>query len=180
MLLLFTEWDLISGESQETIQTYPIASKTPTFRKFRKSLAEFISRLIMTSAELGSLYASELMPIIQAWIVPLSGSQIRSFRHTATVVALNLETALCQVGAAVDKELKILSRQKEAERAKKAGRNKAREQELDAKTREVNTRRAKIKEYLKDMFNAYAICSLLAMSNHILASLFIVLVITMP
>jgi cohesin complex subunit SA-1/2 len=134
---------------------YPIVSKSPIFRKFRKSLAEFITRLVTSAAELGSLYASELMPTLQAWIVPLSGSQIRSFRHTATVVALDMETALCQVAAAVDKEIQVLSRQKDGERNKKGGRSKAREQELESKTKEVNTRRAKLKEYLKDIFNTY-------------------------
>lgn len=135
--------------------TYPIASKSPIFRKFRKSLAEFVTRLISGSAELGSLYASDLIPTLQAWIVPLSGSQIRSFRHTATVIALYMETALCQVAATVDKELQVLSRQKEGERNKKAGRSKARESELDTKTKEVNARRGTLKEHLKDIFNAY-------------------------
>lgn len=139
---------------QETMPTYPIASKSPIFRKFRKSLFEFVTRLISSSAELGSLYASDLIPILQAWIVPLSGSQIRSFRHTATVIALYLETALCQVAATVDKELQVLTRQKEGERNRKAGRSKARESELDVKAKEVNTRRAALKEHLKDIFNA--------------------------
>lgn len=144
---------------------YPIASRSPIFRKFRKSLAEFFTRLVTSSAELGSLYASDLMSTLQAWIVPLSSSQIRSFRHTATVVALDIETALCQVAAAVDKELQTLSRQKEGERNKKGGRSKAREQELDTKTKEVNTRRSKLKEYLKDIFNAYASCLLSSLAT---------------
>lgn len=133
---------------------YPIASKNQAFRRFRKSLAEFFHRLVASSAELGSLYASDLMPILQAWIVPLSGSQIRSFRHTATVVALDIETALCQVAASVDKELQAVSRQRDAERGKKQNRSKARESELDNKTKEINERRNKLKEYLKDIFNA--------------------------
>ena len=140
--------------------TYPIASKSPIFRKFRKSLAEFVTRIISSAAELGALYASDLIPVLQAWIVPLSGSQIRSFRHTATVIALYMETALCQVAASVDKELQVLSRQKEGERKKAGGRSKGREQELDTKTNEVNTRRATLKEHLKDIFNAYVDTSL--------------------
>lgn len=116
-------------------------------------MAEFLNRLIITSTELGVIYASDLMPILQAWIVPLSGSQIRSFRHTATVVALDVETALCQAAAAVDKEVEVVSRQREGER-KKANRSKPREQELEAKAKEINERRTKLKEYLKDIFNA--------------------------
>jgi cohesin complex subunit SA-1/2 len=94
------------------------------------------------------------MPILQAWIVPLSGSQIRSFRHTATVVALDIETALCQAAANVDKELQAVSRQRDAERGKKNNKSKARENEMDNKTKEINERRNKLKEYLKDIFNA--------------------------
>ncbi len=38
----------------------------------------------------------------------MSSSQLRSFRHTATVVALEILTALCDVAAAVDKEADVL------------------------------------------------------------------------
>ncbi|KAG8818564.1 hypothetical protein FRC17_010784 [Serendipita sp. 399] len=137
----------------ETMPAYPLSSKSPVFRKFRKSLAEFINRLIVSSAELGSLYASDLMPTLQAWVAPLSSSQLRSFRHTATMIALHMETALCQVAASVDKELLTLSRQKEAERAKKGARNKGREQELDSNIERVRATQKTLKEYLQDIFN---------------------------
>jgi cohesin complex subunit SA-1/2 len=133
---------------------YPIVSKSPAFRKFRKSFAEFFVRLVSNSAELGTIYSSDLIPILQAWIIPLSSSQIRSFRHTATMAALYLETGLCQVAASIDKELQTISRQREGERNKKSARNKAREAELEAKSKEFNARKTRLREYLKDNFNA--------------------------
>jgi len=84
--------------------------QTPSLQTIRKSLSEFLERLIASSAELGSLYTSELMATLQTWVVAMSSSQIRSFRHTATVVALEVETALCDVAAAVDKEADIVGR----------------------------------------------------------------------
>ena len=69
------------------------------FKKFRKSLSEFLERLISSAAELGSLYTSDLMPTLQTWVIAMSSSQLRSFRHTATVIALEVETALCDAAA---------------------------------------------------------------------------------
>jgi len=81
----------------------------------------------------------------------MSTSPLRSFRHTATVVALNVETALCEVGASVEKEKETVARQLEGERKKK--RNIERVKELETKSTEVNERRTKLKEYLKEFFD---------------------------
>ncbi|KAI0752734.1 hypothetical protein C8Q80DRAFT_1248983 [Daedaleopsis nitida] len=137
---------------------YPLTSKLPMFKKFRKSLSEFLERLIISSAELGSLYTSDLMPTLQTWVIAMSSSQLRSFRHTATVIALEVETALCDVAAAVEKEAEVISRQREGERKRKAVGNKgkagnagsARETELEKKAAEVRERRAKLAEFLKE------------------------------
>lgn len=126
------------------------------FKKFRKSLSEFLERLIVSSAELGSLYTSDLMPTLQTWVIAMSSSQLRSFRHTATVIALEVGTALCDVAAAVEKEAEVISRQREGERKRKAaGNNKgkagnARETELGKKAAEVRERRARLAEFLKE------------------------------
>ena len=88
----------------------------------------------------------------------MSSSQIRSFRHTATVVALEVETALCQVAAAVEKEAEIVGRQREGERKRKAV-NKStavREKDLDGKSAEVRKRRTILAEYLKEIVDGYA------------------------
>ncbi|KZT04963.1 uncharacterized protein LAESUDRAFT_702953 [Laetiporus sulphureus 93-53] len=134
---------------------YPLTSKLPVFKRFRQSLSEFLERLIASSAELGSLYTSDLMPTLQTWVVAMSSSQLRSFRHTATVIALEVETALCDVAAAVEKEAEIVSRQREGERKRKAAANRgkegtAREKELEGKAAEVRERRAKLAEFLKE------------------------------
>jgi cohesin complex subunit SA-1/2 len=135
-------------------------SKQAAYRKFRRSLAEFFDRLVQSAAELGLIYESELMPTLQAWIVAMSSAHMRSFRHTATVIALEVETALCDVAAAVEKDLEVVSRQKEGEKKRKGtgatpAKNQRRDVELRQKMDEVKGRRNKLKEYLNEFFAGY-------------------------
>ncbi|KAI0356888.1 hypothetical protein OH77DRAFT_1423133 [Trametes cingulata] len=147
--------DFTEALKKDDTPIYPLTSKLPIFKKFRKSLSEFLERLIISSAELGSLYTSDLMPTLQTWVIAMSSSQLRSFRHTATVIALEVETALCDVAASVEKEAEVVSRQREGERKRKAAGNKtkggnARETELEKKAAEVRERRSKLAEFLKE------------------------------
>ena len=143
---------------QENSPIYPLTSKLPAFKRFRASLSEIIERLVLAAAELGSLYTSNLITTLQTWVIAMSSSQIRSFRHTATVVALEVETALCQVAATVEKEAEILSRQREGERKRKAV-NKStavRAKDLDSKAAEIRKRRSILAEYLKEIVDGCA------------------------
>ncbi|KAI0074611.1 hypothetical protein K474DRAFT_1765478 [Panus rudis PR-1116 ss-1] len=138
---------------QEDSPVYPLTSKLPAFKKFRKSLSEFLSRLISSAAALGQLYTSDLLPTLQTWVVAMSSSQLRAFRHTATVVALEVETALCEVAAEVEKEAEVVSRQREGERKRRKNKSdppSAREKELEKKAAEVRERRGKLAEFLKE------------------------------
>lgn len=138
---------------QENSPVYPLTSKLPIFKQFRASLSEFIDRLVSSAADLGVLYTSDFMSTLQTWVIAMSSSQIRSFRHTATVVALEVETALCDAAAAVDKEAEVVSRQREGEKKRKGtGKGStARDKQLEAKAREVRERRTKLAEYLKEI-----------------------------
>ena len=77
----------------------------------------------------------------------MSSSQIRSFRHTATVIALEAETALCHVAAVVDKESHVIARQREGEKKRKG---KGGNPQLDAKGKEVKQRQNKLKSFIKE------------------------------
>ncbi|KAJ7507277.1 hypothetical protein B0H11DRAFT_1706223, partial [Mycena galericulata] len=142
--------EFTEGLKKEQAPTaYPLTSKLPLFKKFRKSLHEFLERLITSAASLGSLYTSDLILTLQAWVIAMSSSQIRSFRHTATVIALELESALCGVAAAVEKEAEVTARQREGEKKRRAGKAAA-DKNLDFKATEIRGRRDKLKEFIKD------------------------------
>ena len=88
----------------------------------------------------------------------MSSSQLRSFRHTATVIALEIETALSEVAAEVEKEAETITRQRDGER-KRRGRGggstggSARDKDLAKKAADVKDRRSKLAEFLKDVFD---------------------------
>lgn len=126
----------------------------PVFKKFRKQLSEFFTRLIAASAELGSLYTSDLLPTILAWVVAMSSSQLRSLRHTATVIAMDMESALCDVAAKVEQEVITIARQREGEK-KRAGKSKGKglDKDFENKAEEVKDREKKLVEYLDDFFD---------------------------
>ncbi|GAW03352.1 mitotic cohesin complex [Lentinula edodes] len=145
--------------------TYPLISKASPFHvakpkySFRASLSEFISRLMNSSALFGSIYNNQLIETLQVWLVPMSSSQIRSIRHTSTVIALEVEAALCQVAKEVEKEVELTGRMKEGE--KKRARNKGnttssakgKDKELDAKLHETQERQKKLEEFIKEFIN---------------------------
>ncbi|KAJ3533797.1 hypothetical protein NM688_g7233 [Phlebia brevispora] len=138
---------------QDDTPVYPLTSKLPAFKKFRKSLSEFLSRLISSAAALELLYTTDLMPTLQTWVVATSSSHLRAFRHTATVVALEVETALCEVAAEVEKQAETVSRQREGERKRKKGKGESsnpREKELEAKAAVIREHRTKLAEFLKE------------------------------
>ena len=85
----------------------------------------------------------------------MSSSQIRSFRHTATVIALEAETALCEVAAAVDKESEVVARQREGEKKRKGPKGNPRLKELDTKAQEVKRRQNKLKSFIKEFVDGY-------------------------
>ncbi|KAH9035024.1 hypothetical protein EDB85DRAFT_1945370 [Lactarius pseudohatsudake] len=143
---------------QDDSPLYPLTSKLPIFKKFRRSLSEFLERLIVSAAEVGVLYTTDLMATIQTWITCMSSSQLRSFRHTATVVALEILTALCDVAASVEKEAGVLDRQRAGEKKRKAG-NKtkattSREKELESRAAEVRERKTNLDEFLKELVDS--------------------------
>ena len=133
---------------------YPVSSKFPIFKKFRKSLTEFFERLIFSSAESDQLYNTELMQCIQYWVTLMSVSHIRGFRHTSTIIALEIETALADVAASVEKEAEVIARQRRGERKRKGGAGGG-SKELDAKANAVREKRTKVAEYLKDFVDGY-------------------------
>ncbi|PWN46991.1 hypothetical protein IE53DRAFT_278454 [Violaceomyces palustris] len=144
--------DLQEVFKKETMPSYPLISKSKSFKAFRKSLSEFIGRLIHNASEAETLSAEGFMETFQAWISAMSSSSLRSFRHTATVVALWTISAINEVGAAARKDLTMATKQRDAEK-KKAKNDKSRLKELESKVEEAKELRAKLDEYVDEFIN---------------------------
>lgn len=76
------------------------------------------------------------------------------------MIALETQAALCDVARSVEKEVEVIGRQREGEKKRRTkGTNKdkgltAREKELETKSREVNSRKEKLGEYINEFVDA--------------------------
>lgn len=132
---------------------YPLTSKKPEFRRFRHTLSSFLHSLISTISARDLLYSDpSLIENIQIWITTMSSSTLRQFRHTSTVVALDLVSSLSTIAAEARKANSTTNRQHEAE-SKKGKRNEGRITALAEKLKDGEERRDTTENIIKDIFD---------------------------
>ncbi|KAF8421022.1 hypothetical protein EV426DRAFT_610370 [Tirmania nivea] len=133
---------------------YPIISKRPEFRGFRKTLSNFLYSVLehITAKEL--LYTDPaLIENIQIWIIAMSSSTLRPFRHTSTIISFIILTTLCDTASELRKSIVNATRQLEAE-SKKNKKNQGRIKALEEKISEGEERRDAVEAVIKDIFDA--------------------------
>ncbi|XP_063152835.1 cohesin subunit SA-3 [Candoia aspera] len=99
---------------------YPLLLTTPAWRRFRAGFCEFIAVLVRR-AQHNVVYDEYLMDSLIALLTGMSDSQVRAFRHTSTLAAMKLMTALVYVALSVSLQKDSARRQYETERAKGPG-----------------------------------------------------------
>ncbi|XP_034280018.1 cohesin subunit SA-3 isoform X1 [Pantherophis guttatus] len=105
---------------EEDSAEYPLLLNTPTWRRFRAGFCEFITVLVCRTQH-NVVYDEYLMDGLIAFLTGLSDSQVRAFRHTSTLAAMKLMTALVHVALSVSLQKDNAQRQYETERAKGLG-----------------------------------------------------------
>ncbi|KNC85986.1 hypothetical protein SARC_01862, partial [Sphaeroforma arctica JP610] len=95
---------------------YPLISKQ--LKRFDTRLSDFVCKLI-TRLSPDELYDDYLLAKLSQWLLLLSGTRMRAFRHTASVVTFTATDALLVVRAKVNKVLDENQRQLETENKKK-------------------------------------------------------------
>ncbi|SPO27520.1 related to Nuclear cohesin complex subunit [Ustilago trichophora] len=138
---------------KQPIPSYPIVSRSKTFKSFRKSLNEFLQRLVMSAYDAEVLTSDGFMEPYQAWVSAMSSSSLRSFRHTATVIALWTISAFNEVNAQATKDLSTATKQRDAEK-KKARADKSRLKDLESKVVESRKLKARLEEYINEFINS--------------------------
>lgn len=102
-----------------------MVSKKPEFKAFRPNLIEFFNNIIHKAAEKGILYDNlSFMEDLHIWVASMSSSNLRSFRHIATLVWLTIQTKLCHLHVAASESAnqnqKILDSESEKSRPNQA------------------------------------------------------------
>ncbi|KAF2995718.1 hypothetical protein E8E13_004373 [Curvularia kusanoi] len=135
----------------QDVTEYPLIAKAKDGggQAFRNALHRFFLTLVQSIAQSGLMYENqELLENIAVWIGAMSSSANRPFRHTATVAALAITTALASAAADINENKAKKIRQSESE-AKKSRVNKAR---VSAAKQEVEDFTAKL-EYVDGALN---------------------------
>ncbi|KDN44143.1 hypothetical protein K437DRAFT_294942 [Tilletiaria anomala UBC 951] len=138
---------------RESLGSYPIISRTPKFRKFVKSLSDFLGRLYRSAAEADLFDDDEFLPSIVAWVSALSSSTLRSFRHTATFIALSSTTHMNLIVQDLRREHSLAVRQRDLEK-KKARQDKGRIRELESRVINAEEDSIVVERFLEDMISS--------------------------
>ena len=141
------EFDEESGE-------YPLTTPGQYWKKFRANFCEFV-QLLVKQCQYSIIYDQYLMDNVISLLTQLSDSMVRAFRHTSTMAALKLMTALVDVALTVSINLDNTARQYDSERAKSKDKRAAdRLEVLMTKRQELEENMDEIKNMLTYMFKS--------------------------
>lgn len=101
----------------------------PQWKKFKSSFCEFIGVLVR-QCQYSIIYDEYMMDTVISLLTGLSDSQVRAFRHTSTLAAMKLMTALVNVALNLSINMDNTQRQYEAERNKMIGKRASERLEL--------------------------------------------------
>ncbi|KAJ3587332.1 hypothetical protein NHX12_010930 [Muraenolepis orangiensis] len=107
----------LTKEFKEESFNYPLSSPGPQWKRFRTGLCELMHVLVV-SCQNSLLYDDYLFNSLLALLTGLSDSQVRAFRHTSTLLAMKLISAVVEVGVSVSARLQTWKRRYEAESSK--------------------------------------------------------------
>uniref|UniRef100_A0A669PU07 Cohesin subunit SA n=1 Tax=Phasianus colchicus TaxID=9054 RepID=A0A669PU07_PHACC len=110
----------MTEEFDEDSGDYPLTMPGPQWKKFRSNFCEFIGVLIR-QCQYSIIYDEYMMDTVISLLTGLSDSQVRAFRHTSTLAAMKLMTALVNVALNLSIHQDNTQRQYEAERNKMIG-----------------------------------------------------------
>ena len=134
--------------------TYPVAGQGAMARKFRGNLSEFVLQLIK-QAQNSILYDQFLMDNLVSLLTQLSDSQVRPFRHTATLSSMSLMTGLVHVWVTVSKMKLNISKQLKREEKKISNQREVNKMEvLTTKLGEMEENQEELQKMLTYMFKS--------------------------
>lgn len=136
--------ELVEDFEEENGSDYPLIMTGPTFKKFKNNFCEFVHVLIK-QCQYSIIYDQYLMESLISWLISLSDSQVRAFRHTATLAAMKLMTALVDVALLLSVNLDNILRQYEMERMK------PKEQRLEQRLVQLTEKKSEMEDNTKDI-----------------------------
>ncbi|XP_072033672.1 cohesin subunit SA-1-like isoform X2 [Amphiura filiformis] len=142
----------MTEEFDEESGDYPLIMTGPLYKKFRTNFCDFIAVLVR-QCQYSILYDQYMMDNIISLLTGLCDSQVRAFRHTSTLAAMKLMTALVNVALNLSVNLDNMQRQHEAERAKQTSKRASERIEmLLAKRQEILENTEEVQQMMNNIF----------------------------
>ncbi|XP_015266465.1 PREDICTED: cohesin subunit SA-2-like [Gekko japonicus] len=133
-------------------EDYPLVKPGSYWKKFRANFCEFNAVLIQ-QCQCSILSDSYLMDTIISMLTGLADSMVRAFRHTSTLAAMKLLTALVNLNLSLDASKRNLERLYEVEKSRTTGkRTNSRLDQLEKKRKEYEQKPLEIENMMNAIF----------------------------
>ncbi|XP_062862249.1 cohesin subunit SA-2 isoform X2 [Trichomycterus rosablanca] len=145
--ILTVTWpmDIDSGE-------YPLVMSGPYWKRFRSNFCEFVSVLI-TQCQYSVIFDNYLLNTLISLLTELSASHMRAFRHTCTLAAVKLLSALVNVALSLSVSVENSQRLHQVELAKASSKRALlRLEKIQRKITELQDRKLEIEDMMDAIF----------------------------
>ncbi|ORX46099.1 STAG-domain-containing protein [Hesseltinella vesiculosa] len=133
---------------------YPIISRASVHKHLKTNMVSLFQTLV-DQCQHEILYDGTLMDTLQSWLIIMSSSVYRPFRHTSTLIALKVTSSLCTLADNMKKELDTTTRQFRAEEKKRgAARNASKIQILRRRLEVLTQKHGNLSDYIEDFFTS--------------------------
>ncbi|XP_041093289.1 LOW QUALITY PROTEIN: cohesin subunit SA-1-like, partial [Polyodon spathula] len=142
----------LTREFDEDSSEYPLSRGGVQWRRFSDSFCELVSALVRRG-QYSVVFDEFLMDSTISLLTGLSDSQVRAFRHTSTLAAMKLMTALVDVSLGLASRMETNQRQYESECSKELSKRASeRLEELREKRRELQEQQEEIESMMNAVF----------------------------
>lgn len=142
------------NDDDSSIESYPLVQNSLQARRFKSNFCEFL-QLLINQCQYSIIYDQFMLDILITFLIALADSQVRAFRHTATLAVLKIMTALVDVLLALSIAKDACQRQFDNERQKtQAKRATDRMEMLQAKRKELEENEYEIQNFINFIFKA--------------------------
>lgn len=146
--------EYFNDDDDNSGETYPLVQNSSQARRFKANFGEFL-QLLINQCQYSIVYDQFMLDILITFLIGLADSQVRAFRHTATLAVLKIMTALVDVLLALSIAKDACQRQYENERQKsQMKRATDRIEMLTSKRKEVEENEYEIQNFINFIFKA--------------------------
>jgi cohesin complex subunit SA-1/2 len=143
-----------TNEDDSSGELYPLIQNNVAARRFKSNFCEFL-QLLVNQCQYSIIYDQFMLDVLITFLINLADSQVRAFRHTATLAVLKIMTALVDVLLALSISKDACQRQYENERQKsQVKRANDRIEMLTSKRKEIEENEYEIQNFIDFIFKA--------------------------